>query len=182
MVRPDASWCSLCHADLRSDEEKAAARSSVPAWGEEAGPDPASWAPTELLTARTAAATPTEAEVETEVEERRGRHARHAAPVGTAPAGTAPVATAPVGAEPGGIGLPAAGSVGGSDPDAVLAKVGVDVDAMMSLLASDQSKALTPLSSRLSSKGNRAIAVLVAAGALTAGGILLMTVLGLFVH
>ena len=31
LVRPGAGWCSLCHEDLRSEEEKAAAL-RVPEW------------------------------------------------------------------------------------------------------------------------------------------------------
>ena len=73
-------------------------------------------------------------------------------------------------------------ALGLPDPDAVLAQAGVDVEAMMSLLAAAQTKPLAPISGRLANKGSRAIAAVVAVVALTALGILVMSVLGLFVH
>ena len=66
--------------------------------------------------------------------------------------------------------------------DAALIKAGVDVDAMMSLLAADQAKPLPGLSGRLANKGNRAIAAVVAVVALTALGVVAMTLLGMLVH
>ncbi len=195
MVRPDSSWCSLCHADLRSEEERAAARPPVPSWAEELVPETPVWASTAAppVAPEVAPATAPTAEPARDVADgsaHRGRHARPAAETGavsTLPSTLAstlpstvqstvePSEQSPV--EPARVPVAI-----GSDADSALAKAGVDVEAMMSLLAADQSKPLTPLSSRLSSKGNRAIAVLVAVAVLTAGGILLMSVLGLFLH
>jgi hypothetical protein len=180
MVRPDASWCSLCHADLRSEEEKAAARPPEP-WLDDPAPAPdwANVAPsTELPTAADVTVVADAAEVNS-----RGRHARPASEtaVTTTPAPTnepqpaaASTTTVPE--------LSGQSTVSTPNPDAVLTKAGVDVDAMMSLLAADQSKPLTPLSSRLTNKGNRAIAAIIAAVALICLGIVAMTLAGLVVH
>jgi hypothetical protein len=175
MVRPDASWCSLCHADLRSEEEKAAARPPEP-WLDESVEAPV-WAPAPqqvepvsdpVAAAVTAGTTATEAE-------RRGRHAR---PAEAVPRAAAAVSTDEHVAPP----ETAAASAVASNADAALAKAGVDVEAMMSLLAADRSMPLPSLSGRLASKGNRAIAAVIAAVGLIAVGIVVMTLLGLLVH
>ncbi len=173
LVRPDAEWCSLCHADLRTEEQKAAAR-PAPEWAEpaldpEPAPEVAAPDPTAELAA---AATP------------RGRHAR---PPGTAqtsePADGAgsPVA-GPVLTHPA-VGL-GAGSTSAmtADADAALAKAGVDVQSMLSLLAAGEPDALSPITGRLSSKGSRAVAAAVATVALIAVAILTMFVIGSFIH
>jgi hypothetical protein len=196
MVRPDASWCSLCHADLRSEEEKAAARppepwldepaAEVPTWVQAADPAPdhvpvaatTGITSAEMTSADTASAAMTSADMA--AAERRGRHARPSAGPSGEPQTVVPVgAASPVAAAES---SPVATDVSGPSPDAVLTKAGIDVEAMMSLLAADQTKPLPSLSGRLASKGNRAIAAVVAVVALTAVGIVVMTLLGLFVH
>ena len=64
----------------------------------------------------------------------------------------------------------------------MLAKAGIDIRGMLEVLAANEPPPLGPLSDRLATKGQRAIAVLVAAVALTAAALLVMFVLGLFVH
>jgi hypothetical protein len=186
MARPDASWCSLCHADLRSEEEKAAARPPEP-WVDETVEAP-EWvhAPTSDVvdgpdatsTVSTTDATDgTDATDEAALAaERRGRHARPSD--GTALAITPDVTMAGAVATMPGAPAPS----GPTAADVALIKAGVDVDAMMSLLAADQSKPLPALSGRLANKGNRALAAVVAVVTLTALGVLAMTLLGLFVH
>jgi len=192
MVRPGSSWCSLCHADLRSEEEKAAARPpepwlddtvEAPLWAPAprsavvddgapgptyaTAPEPAGWA-TETVTATT-----TETESATE---RRGRHAR---PAEAAPTSASSGSTIDHAAGPASAGSTA---VAGPSADAVLTEAGVDVQAMMSLLAADQTTPLPSLSGRLAYKGNRAIAAVLAAVGLIVVGVVVMTVLGLLVH
>jgi hypothetical protein len=161
LARPDAGWCSLCHADLRSEEEKAAARPEreptgtadeeplstyVPEWASRPDPTPATNAT-------------------------RGRHAR---PVdGPEPVGAAGAAA---------LTTLVASSTAATDADAALAKAGIDVQSMLSLLAAGEPDSLSPITGRLSSKGSRAIAATVATVALIAFGIIAMFVLGSFVH
>ena len=183
MVRPDAGWCSLCHADLRSEEEKAAARPPEP-WSDETVEAPA-WAhvpssaladdPSTASTADAAAAAALAAD-------RRGRHARPSEQA-PEPSGhdvrTAPDVTSALGVT---TTHDVARSAVVTSADAALIKAGVDVDAMMSLLAADQAKPLPALSGRLANKGNRAIAAVLAVVTLTAVGVVVMTVLGMFLH
>ena len=178
LVRAGSPWCSLCHADVRSDEEKAAAL-----------------AETALLEA--AVESPLHEPVPAGVEAAgagaqapRGRHARpstlplsaHSATSSAAAAGSTALATAP-----GSSSAPVAESDGPAssteteDKIAELKQAGVDVDGMLQLLASTSgTDPLNGLVERLSSKGSRAVAVLVAAAALTAIGIGLMFLLGTF--
>ena len=179
LVRTGSPWCSLCHADVRSDEEKAAAL-----------------AETALLEA--AVESPLHEPVPAGVEAAgagaqapRGRHARpstlplsaHSATSSAAAAGSTALATAP-----GSSSAPVAESDGPAssteteDKIAELKQAGVDVDGMLQLLASTSgTDPLNGLVERLSSKGSRAVAVLVAAAALTAIGIGLMFLLGTFI-
>lgn len=179
LVRAGSPWCSLCHADVRSDEEKAAAL-----------------AETALLEA--AVESPLHEPVPAGVEAAgagaqapRGRHARpstlplsaHSATSSAAAAGSTALATAP-----GSSSAPVAESDGPAssteteDKIAELKQAGVDVDGMLQLLASTSgTDPLNGLVERLSSKGSRAVAVLVAAAALTAIGIGLMFLLGTFI-
>ncbi len=175
LVRPDAEWCSLCHADLRTEEQKAAAR-PAPEWVEpvvDPGPSPEVAAP-DWTDELAAAAAP------------RGRHARPAgAAQSSEPADTAarPVA-GPVPARPAvghGAGTSPVSAVS-ADADAALAKAGVDVQSMLSLLAAGEPDALSPITGRLSSKGSRAAAAAVATVALIAVAILAMFVIGSFIH
>ncbi len=168
LVRPDAAWCSLCHADLRSAEEKAAALpesepvEALPALDPVRSPDPTGWAD-ELA----AAAAPGP----------RGRHARPGAPADPPVVVQAP---GPFGAR----GVMATGATASTvtDADAALAKAGVDVQSMLSLLAAGEPDPLAPITGRLSSKGSRAVAATLATVALIVVGILTMFVLGSFVH
>lgn len=179
LVSAGSPWCSLCHADVRSDEEKAAAL-----------------AETALLEA--AVESPLREPVPAGVEAAgagaqapRGRHARpstlplnaHSATNSAAAAGSTALATAP-----GSSSAPVAESDGPAssteteDKIAELKQAGVDVDGMLQLLASTSgTDPLNGLVERLSSKGSRAVAVLVAAAALTAIGIGLMFLLGTFI-
>jgi hypothetical protein len=201
LVRPGAGWCSLCHEDLRSEEEKAAAVrvpewATVPAspeqgtdWAAElaalaADPqdggavapgdpaDPADWAGKAPGADPQPQGSPLQLPV-------RGRHAR-VTELATSPAPpsvphpgdaptAAPRATAEAGTDP-------------SDADLVLAKAGIDIRGMLEVLAANEPPPLGPLSDRLATKGQRAIAVPVAVVALTAAALLVMFVLGLFVH
>ena len=189
LVRPEAGWCSLCHEDLRSEEDKAAAL-RVEEWATvPAAPDQGTDWDAELSAL---AADPDEgpavlrgdpgvrgdpgshepsAEVPVPV---RGRHAKPAqsAPVPLDHSAT-PTADAP--------GTAGAGT-DLSEVDLVLAKAGIDVRGMLELLAANEPPPLGPLSGRLVTKSQRTIAILVAALALTAAGLLVMFVLGLFVH
>jgi hypothetical protein len=163
LVRPDAGWCSLCHADLRTDEEKAAAR-PAPEWVETAGsPEHSDEATVPDWATELAAVAP----------EPRGRHAR---PAG----GSEPDVPAAAVAGPATSGL--ALSPAAADVDAALAKAGVDVQSMLSLLAAGEPDPLAPLTGRLASKGSRAVAATAATVALLAIGILAMFALGSFVH
>lgn len=181
MVRPDAAWCSLCHADLRTQEERAAARPPEP-WVADVVEEVPAWA---SGSAAAAGAAPADLAADLALAERRGRHARQAP---AASAVTDPAAGRTADPQPAAVQATAELATVGSpvlglpDPDAVLAHAGVDVEAMMSLLAAAQTKPLAPISGRLASKGSRAIAAVVAVVALTALGILVMSVLGLFVH
>ena len=171
LVRAGSPWCSLCHADVRSDEDKAAAL-----------------AETALLEA--AVEPPVREPVPAGAEAPRGRHARpsnlplsaHSATNSATAAGSTALATAP-----GSSSAPVAESDGAvtstetEDKIAELKQAGVDVDGMLQLLASTSgTDPLNGLVERLSSKGSRAVAVLVAAAALTAIGIGMMFLLGTF--
>ncbi len=143
--RPNADWCSLCHADLRSEEEKAAAR---PVREEPEQPhelvDPAAVSGTDRdatdWAAELAALSVTTAP--------RGRHARPPAPAAepslpiTRRGMPAPASTTP------------ASPVAESRVDAVLAEAGVDVQALLARLAAEPDP-LAPLtgSSPCSSSG-----------------------------
>lgn len=180
LVRAGSPWCSLCHADVRSDEEKAAAL-----------------AETALLEAAVESPVrePVPAGIEAAgagAEAPRGRHARpstlplsaHTATNSSAAAaGSTALATAP-----GSSSAPVAETDGAvtstetEDKIAELKQAGVDVDGMLQLLASTSgTDPLNGLVERLSSKGSRAVAVLVAAAALTAIGLGLMFLLGTFI-
>ena len=172
LVRAGSPWCSLCHADVRSDEEKEAARAEA-ALLEAAVDSPAREpAPTTVEAAGAGAEAP------------RGRHARPSTlPLkvdSPAAAGTTALATAPDSSS-----APAAESDGAAmsneteDKIAELKQAGVDVDGMLQMLASTSgTDPLNGLAERLSLKGSRAVAVLVAAATLTAIGLGLMFLLG----
>ena len=181
LVRAGSPWCSLCHADVRSDEEKEAARAETALL--ESAVDP---------TVLVALATGVEATA-TAAEAPRGRHARPStlpltalplAADGPSRAGATALATAP-GRRADTVADPTADDGGPAtsteteDKIAELKQAGVDVDGMLQMLASTSgTDPLNGLVERLSSKGSRAVAVLVAAAALTVIGIALMFVLG----
>jgi hypothetical protein len=182
LVRDGMAWCTLCHADLRSPEEKEAARlesslvlvsgtggigSSGPAADEQlpAAADPADAAPVSS----------------------RGRHARPSsttqlpAVLAVAPPAAAAALTHPAASSLDA--LQAATAAAAAESEAKLAELrqaGIDVDGMFQMLAAD--KSADPLTGfvqqRLGSKGSRAVAILVASAALTSLGILVMYVLG----
>lgn len=175
LVRPDAEWCSLCHADLRTEEQRAAAR-PAPEWVEPAvDPDPSP---------SPAAAAPDRTAELAAVAAPRGRHARPAGSTDGAqpadPADGAQPVPGPVPARPA-VGLGSTSAMS-ADADAALAKAGVDVQSMLSLLAAGEPDALSPITGRLSSKGSRAVAAAVATVALIAVAILTMFVIGSFIH
>jgi hypothetical protein len=174
------SWCTLCHADLRSEEEKQAAM-----------PEQA------LLLVPAAAAAeeqgvPQAAQATDHPVVSRGRHARAAAPVadGSVPAALATAPSRPGATlDPAGVAaLPDLSSdqvaaALNAETEAKLAELreaGIDVDGMLQVLAADKDR--DPLTGfvqqRLGSKGSRAIAILVASATLTALGILVMFALG----
>ena len=86
----------------------------------------------------------------------RGRHARPACP----PAARRPTGRPSRSPAPGPLGRPAATAAGATcvdrhaDADAALAKAGVDVQSMLSLLAAGEPDALAPITGRLASKGS----------------------------
>ena len=148
-VRPGASWCSLCHSDLRSDAERAAAApaSVAPSPEPEHLPEPEHVRDLELQLATSAAlGTPSTA---TEAESSATPSGRHARRTGSA-------------ADP----------YGSGDP---LAQV--DVESMLAVLASD-SATLTGVAGRFSSKANVALFAFGGAALLTVLGLAAMFVLG----
>lgn len=180
------AWCTLCHADVRSEEEKEAARLEAEQISGAGIMLPAELvlSPAESLVA---AAPP------------RGKHARPST-LSSLPALPAPAAPPALGrlAALAGNGVPArvagAGSVDVDELDAPagpstsveteqklaeLREAGIDVDGMLAMLSSSASAdPLHGLVDRLSSKGSRAIAVIVASTALTAVIFGLMFLLG----
>lgn len=172
LVRAGDQWCSLCHADLRSDEEKEAARLEA-----EQLASAGITLPTDaLVDASTntvgAAAAP------------RGRHARPSVEVGVAahrPTLTAAPATS---ADLPGLTASVSTIATAAETEEKLAELkeaGVDVDGMLQMLASSSvGGPLDGLIDRVSSKGSRAIVVIVASTVLTALGIGLMFLLGSF--
>jgi hypothetical protein len=168
LVRAGVSWCSLCHADLRSDEEKEAARLEAEKLAG-AGISVPGALVVDSPAEQVRAGAPT-----------RGRHARPStSPTATlehpAPR-TAPAAAAESGE------LTATAPVPEAETEQKLAELqqaGIDVDGMLEMLASSTSAdPLHGLVDRISSKGSRAIAVIIASTALTAIGLGLMFVLG----
>jgi hypothetical protein len=171
------AWCTLCHADVRSDEEKEAARLEAEQISGAGIMLPAELvlSPAESLVA---AAPP------------RGKHARPStlSSLAALPAPAALPADAVLARAAG------AGSVDVAELDAPagpstsaeteqklaeLRQAGIDVDGMLAMLSSSASAdPLHGLVDRLSSKGSRAIAVIVASTALTAVIFGLMFLLG----
>jgi hypothetical protein len=167
LVRAGMSWCTLCHADLRSEEEKEAARLEpslllVPGGADDLALTQSALTQSALAQSALAQSVPT-----------RGRHARPS-PTPAAELPLALVAAPGTAADPDG---PAAES---EAKLAELREAGIDVEGMLQMLAAD--KGSDPLTGfvkeRLGSKGSRAIAILLASAALTSLGILLMFVLG----
>ena len=156
LVVPGAAWCSLCHEDLRTEEERAAARAQAQPW-EAVDPQGA-----EAVPVPSGAATPPDAA--TPARPGGGRHRR------PAPADPTAAATRTVPVEA------AAGP--GPAVDAALAEAGIDVAGMLELLAANEGRPLSPLQDRLSDKGTRVLAVVTAVTVLTVVGIAVMTVLG----
>jgi len=181
LVRDQMAWCTLCHADLRSPEDKEAARlesALVLAAGSGArdGAPPGLADPGfDLLDVAGTSVAPS-----------RGRHARPSTaadlPAVLALAPAAPTAATTDLSAPA-ADAAAATAAAAAESEAKLAELreaGIDVDGMLAMLAAD--KAHDPLTEfvndRLGSKGSRAIVILVASAALTSVGILVMFVLG----
>ncbi len=173
------AWCTLCHADVRSDEEKEAARLEAEQISAAGIMLPAELvlSPAESLVA----ATPP-----------RGKHARPStlsslaalpAP-GALPADAVPArAAGAVDVDVAELDAPAGPSTSAETELklAELRQAGIDVDGMLAMLSSGASAdPLHGLVDRLSSKGSRAIAVIVASTALTAVIFGLMFLLGSF--
>jgi hypothetical protein len=187
LVRPGAGWCTLCHADLRSEEEKAAAKAMAgsPSWEDDttvgsdrtadgrtadaAGGEATDWAAELAALNEPALAGPVPAPAPS-----RGRHAR--------PASERPVINPQAH-------RPALASRQQPDPepelsaaDAALAEAGVDVAPMLELLAGNEARPLVPMADRLTDKGSRAVAVLVGTAVLISVGVLVMFMVGSFLH
>jgi len=160
-VRPGAQWCSLCHSDLRSDAERAAAAPVAVAPSSEPEPERVPDLELQLATSAALGTAPTAAEAESSAPS--GRHARRA----LAAPGTRP--TAPLGD---GLTATAGDAEGQVDP---LAQV--DVEGMLAALASDSS-ALTGVAGRFSSKANVAMFAFGGAALLTVLGLAAMFILG----
>jgi len=191
LVRTGMSWCTLCHADLRSQEEKDAARLEssllLVAGGAQDTQDGAEVQ--ELVSAHlgatSAAAGPT-ATAAAPTGPPRGRHARASAPLATGvplTSGEAGPAQAPTAD----LSFDAIAAATAAESEAKLAELreaGIDVDGMLAMLAADRGH--DPLagfvSERLGSKGSRAIVILVASAALTSIGVLVMFALGSIIH
>jgi hypothetical protein len=174
LVRGGISWCTLCHADLRSDEEKEAARLEADKnSGVASSSAAAALVLDEALDPVGAMAAPA-----------RGRHARPGAvaePVALAVAGrlaAAPAAAKPAAVEPTTETSPAT-SGETIEKLAELKDAGIDVDEMLHMLATSSSGGFVDgLIARLSTKGSRAVAVVVGMACLTSLGLLLMFTLG----
>lgn len=191
LVRPGMSWCTLCHADLRSEEEKEAARLEsslllVPSGATVTAGDDGIADDFATPTARSLAGSVPGAG---NALPSRGRHARPSAtpamelpPALIGTPGTPETATAPEGASAQ-LSAEAVAAAAAAESEAKLAELrqaGIDVDGMLQMLAADKgSDPLTGfVTERLGSKGSRAVAILIASVALTSIGILVMFVLG----
>ena len=187
LVRDQMAWCTLCHADLRSPEEKEAARLESALVLAAGGAARAGAVPVPADTGQDLSAAPASGSPSP-----RGRHARPSSTV-TLPAvlALAPTAAARTADASGPATDPAtvaaasaaASAAAAAESEAKLAELreaGIDVDGMLQMLAAD--KAHDPLTGfvndRLGSKGSRAIVILVASAVLTSLGILVMFVLG----
>jgi len=179
LVRDQMAWCTLCHADLRSPEEKEAARLESALVLAAGGAARAGAVPVPADTGQDLPDTPASGSPSP-----RGRHARPPSTV-TLPAALtlAPTAAARTAAATVAAASSAAAAAAAAESEAKLAELreaGIDVDGMLQMLAAD--KAHDPLTGfvndRLGSKGSRAIVILVASAVLTSLGILVMFVLG----
>lgn len=174
LVRGGISWCTLCHADLRSDEEKEAARLEADRLAGVA-------LPSALVLDD---ATDARDKVGAMTAPPRGRHARPgtvtdpvaavvASRLAAKPSTAKPAALEPT-AEPG-----PATSDETIEKLAELKDAGIDVDEMLHMLATSSSGGFVDrMIDRLSTKGSRAIAVVVGIAFLTSLGLLLMFTLG----
>ncbi len=193
LVRPGAGWCSLCHEDLRSEEEQAAARAQARPWEAEVAEAEAAEAEAAgdeaagIESARTETAGTETADETVTVAAGSGRHRRHAA-AAAAGTGTA-TATAP---RPDIAPADASAEATASQPAtlasaslaslASLADAGIDVDGMLELLAANEPHPLGPLHEKLADKTTRIVAVLVAVSVLTGLSLLIMFLLGSRMH
>jgi hypothetical protein len=177
LVRPGMAWCTLCHADLRSDEEKAAAAAEASlVLAHSGGAESAEQAD---AADGTDAPQVTQAPVAS-----RGRHARPAPEAEAMPAVLAKL-PAKLPADRIELDADAAAVATAAETDAKLAELqaaGIDVDSMLAMLAIDKPRdpVTTFVEQRLSTKGSRAIAIIVASTTLTALCILVMFALGTF--
>jgi hypothetical protein len=176
LVRPGMAWCTLCHADLRSEEEREAARAEADLVLAHSGAS-ADEEDSALVTDTAPQAAPVAS---------RGRHARPG-PAVVAPPAALPAATAgrtDVELDPDAAAAATAAATA-AETDAKLAELqaaGIDVESMIAMLAIDRRSdpVSTFVEQRLSTKGSRAIAIIVASVTLTSLGILSMYVLGTF--
>jgi hypothetical protein len=184
-------WCSLCHADLRPEEEREAARLAAdsarqaaegrlsgtgPAADGSDGPDGSDRVADLLVGVGSGGGAGVDVEGAPVAAPRRGgRHARPS-PVPVDPAGPAPQ-PAPGRAAA----VPATDPTGATDTteaDRALRAAGVDVAGMLELLAADQDRSWDALTGRMSNKGQRTLYVCGAVVLLTAAGLLALFVLG----
>ena len=194
LVRAGMGWCTLCHADLRTEQEKEAARveSSLALVASGAGlPAPpvgenASSAQSATDASTLSVAATPGVDSSAMAGPGRGRHARATATSGDQMPADGP---GPGELELAGVELSAEdrAAATAAESEAKLAELrasGIDVDGMLAMLAADRGNdALTGfVKDRLDSKGSRAIAILVASAALTSLGILVMFALGSIVH
>jgi hypothetical protein len=183
LVRAGMSWCSLCHADVRSEEEKEAARAEAALLvgsGVTVSDVTLSDVTLSDVTLSDVAVHDVTSELAIVDHESpaptRGRHARPSA-VSHEPVPIRPVEPVATG-ESAGVAGPATSAETQHKLEELKA-AGIDVDEMLHMLASDDdSGPLKGLVDRISSKGSRAIAVMIGATVLTVIGFGLMFVLG----
>ena len=193
LVRAGMSWCSLCHADVRSEEEKEAARAEAALLVgsgvtlSDGTVSDGTLSDGTLSDGTLSDGTLSDVAVHDVTSElaivdhespvpTRGRHARPSA-VSHEPVPIRPVEPVATG-ESAGVAGPATSAETQHKLEELKA-AGIDVDEMLHMLASDDdSGPLKGLVDRISSKGSRAIAVMIGATVLTVIGFGLMFVLG----